>query len=584
MPNCPDGALVLMLHCHLPYVRGAGRWPFGEEWLYEAMAETYVPLLQKLYGLAGRGCQFRLAVGITPVLAEQLSDHRVRKGFVEYLRQRQELARADGRRFQREGWPEHFRMLADGHAAFYEQVELEFTEHWDGDLLAAFRSLQDQGYLEVFTSAATHGFLPLLGLPEAVEAQVAVGVAAYRRHFRREPAGFWLPECAYRPGLEGILVRHGLRYTLLAEHAAGQATAHSAKGPAAAGQQAAAADGPVSSSWLGVAEPLLPRGRGAAPPRDGPRTNGGRGTAVPPFSVAGSPLAAFIRSPDTARLVWSRLEGYPGDFAYREFHKRYEKSGLPYWRITSASGNLGSKEPYNPAAAQARVQEHARHFVQRAKALARQARQRDGQFAVLASPYDGELFGHWWAEGVEWLGQVLETLSSDPELVLMTPSQVLNEHPPQVSACVHASSWGAGGDFRVWNNDGTAWMWPLIHRAERDFVQKARTQVAAGRSSRCPAEGAPALEQRLLNQAGRELLLLESSDWPFLITTGQARDYARERFEAHRGRFEALMTELGAPPGAGSDRVWKAVEALEQQDWVFPDLDYRLWASREEGD
>lgn len=201
VPPDPVGHLVLVLHTHLPWVLGHGEWPHGEAWLHEAAAECYLPILRLLDRLEREGRKGSITIGITPVLLEMLASPRFRDGFRAYLQDRIRRAESDRRDSEAEG-DARAGQLAAAWARYYAQAKTDFEETYDRNLIGAFRRLQDLGRIEVVASAATHGYLPLLGRDESVEAQIAVGVATYRRHFGRRPRGIWLPECAYLPASE----------------------------------------------------------------------------------------------------------------------------------------------------------------------------------------------------------------------------------------------------------------------------------------------------------------------------------------------------------------------------------------------
>ncbi|MCX8126027.1 MAG: DUF1957 domain-containing protein, partial [Dehalococcoidia bacterium] len=260
--------------------------------------------------------------------------------------------------------------------------------------------------------------------------------------------------------------------------------------------------------------------------------------------------------------------GYPGDFSYREFHKKDGISGLRYWRVTGAHVDLGDKEYYEPYHAQQRVAEHSAHFASLVEGLLVDFYQRSGRFGIISAAYDTELFGHWWFEGVDWIKQVLQRLARSELVQLTTASEFLSQMPPEDFISLPEGSWGAGGGHFTWNNADTSWMWPIINAAE----VRMEELVARGTGASGPL-------QELLAQAARELLLLQSSDWPFLITTGQAREYATRRFQEHAERFNELA--LAVENADLSDAIIARCHQLREVDNIFPHLDYRVFANRE---
>ncbi len=281
-------------------------------------------------------------------------------------------------------------------------------------------------------------------------------------------------------------------------------------------------------------------------------------------------VAVIGRNNRTGLQVWSGEHGYPGDPEYREFHKKDGVSGLQYWRITGPGVGLGAKDVYLPEQARERLRQHAQHF----RSLVEQetadyADRNGGRFGLISSAYDTELFGHWWFEGVEWIGEVLRSLADSPSVELTTASEYVRKHPPEDVLALPESSWGQGGTHFTWQNVDTEWMWPIIHATELDMEQ------AVGRHP------SPSPEQRaLLDQMARELLLLQSSDWPFLVTTGQAREYAEQRFQSHVERFERCRDALEASRGdsaAGNGMV----RELFERDNVFPSIDPAAFRERQ---
>ncbi len=552
----PEGRIVFVLHSHLPWVLGHGRWPHGEDWLHEASAECYLPILRTVDRLAFEGRSAKLTIGITPVLAEMLASPRFKEGLLAYLEDRRALAERNSDDF-RAGGDHDAERLAASWVAFYDDARRDFLESYHGNLLAAFRRLQDEGHIELITSAATHGYLPLLGREESVAAQIRAGIAAYRRHFGRAPRGFWLPECAYRPGgtwarpvgspqpairrgLESILASEGIRYFFVDTHLV---------------------SGGVP---LGSYDDIVPERRlDASRPSTGVSPN-----EIHAVAARGTKrrVAVLARDPRSSVQVWSADYGYPGDGAYLEFHRKQGKGGLRYWRITDRRLPLDAKIPYDPEAARARVRAHAEHFAGVARETLREHRAATGRPGVVVAPFDTELFGHWWFEGPQWLEAVLRNLGDDG--LPATASECLGEQPPRSVVLLPEGSWGQGGHHWVWLNDDTRWVWELVYRAEDDFLEAVTALRKVRRKD----------ARRVLAQLARELLLLESSDWPFLITTAAARDYAEARARLHFDAFENLVKlarAAGDAPLAKDDETW--LSEIESRDGPFPDIDLRWW-------
>ena len=558
------GAFTFVLHSHLPYARQAGMWPHGEEWLHEAIAETYLPLLDALYDLEAEGVDYRLTIGITPILAEQLADPLIIEHFVHYAAERAAWAAADVSRFEQLG-NEPLRDVARYYHHWYARNLTSFQDRYGRDLLGAFRRLQDNGHIEIATSAATHGYLPLLARDSSIYGQVRTGVEAYRRRFGRDPKAIWLPECAYRaavieeesgnsvrrPGLESFLAAQGIRVFF--------SETHTVDGGRPVGKAAGEAIGPYGSVTRRYAVDLTTAEQNEP------------GTTYRPYWVGDAPgeVAVLGRNNRTGQQVWSGTYGYPGDEWYREFHRKDGVSGMQYWRVGGPEIDLGDKPHYEPKIAAERTRVHAEHYAGLVEELLTTHARETGQFGVIASNYDTELFGHWWFEGVDWLKGVLRRLARSDAVELTTASAIIETHPPVQVMILPESSWGSGGGHFTWLNVDTQWMWPQIHAAEL----RMESLVAAFPN----ASGDTAT---VLNQAARELLLLQSSDWPFLVTTGQAKEYASQRFIEHLERFNQLANMAGR--GAELTEEDHALLAgLMERDNPFPAIDYRVFAERQ---
>lgn len=546
------GSFVLMLHSHLPYYRKAGMWPFGEENLYDCMVETYIPLLNALNELKDEGIRAQITIGLTPILTEQMADEHLQNGFIQFMKTRIEAIQGDVERYPDPEVPHsgHLAFLADYYHQYYTGILNDFTVKYKKNLVQAFKELQDAGCIEITTSGATHGFLPLLGTDESIQAQIRTGVESYRKHFGRNPKGIWLPECAYRPAqeqddpetgkkvlrpaIEAFLFEHGIKYFFTEYHAIeGSATSDIRRD-------------------FGVYRDIqyipLPN-----------RQNTGL-TTHEAYWLKHYPVAVIGRNNRASFQVWSAAHGYPGDGLYREFHKKDHNSGMKYWRLTSKDSELGEKMLYDPVLAFNQTKMQAEHFVSLVYDLLKEHAGKTGEPNLVMVSFDTELYGHWWFEGVAWLKHVIRLLHKCQGVDVESANEYLEHNPPQTAIELPESTWGQGGHYWVWHNQHTAWMWPVIHNAEVRMRQLVRQY---------PNETEP-LKLRALNQTLRELLLLQSSDWPFLVTTFQAKDYAVERFEKHVDHFNQLadMLETGTINET-------ALKAMEDVDNPFANIDYR---------
>jgi 1,4-alpha-glucan branching enzyme len=468
-------------------------------------------------------------------------------------------------RFEAEGALD-FRDVARFYHHWYARNLSNFTDRYQRNILGAFKKLQDAGYVEIATSAATHGYLPLLARDSSIFGQIATGVETYQRHFDRDPKAVWLPECAYRPayrdesgsvpvdrpGIESFLAPRGLEVFF--------SETHTVEGGQPVGKAAGEAIGMYGSINRRYKVQITPE------------TQSEPGTTFHPYWVGDAPgqVAVLGRNDRTGQQVWSGTYGYPGDFLYREFHRKDPVSGLQYWRIGGADVDLGNKPLYQPATASQQVGDHARHFADLVESLLNEFADATGTFGVISSAYDTELFGHWWFEGAEWLKLVLRELARSETVELTTASRIIEQHPPDRVLALPESSWGAGGGHFTWLNEDTKWMWPVIHEAERRMESLVATWPDTSGE-----------QERVLNQAARELLLLQSSDWPFLVTTGQAKDYAVQRFQEHVDRFNrlGLIADTAGNELPAEDSEY--LRDVEFNDNPFPGINYRNFAARQ---
>ncbi|MEP7326693.1 MAG: 1,4-alpha-glucan branching protein domain-containing protein [Gemmatimonadota bacterium] len=517
--------VVFVLHSHLPYVLNHGRWPHGSDWLSEATVHSYLPLLEQLQHLETESTSAPITLGITPVLANQLSHPAFRPELEHYFEHRIAAAETAMHTLQASGeaelvpvaeyWLRRYHRLAD----YFAQL--------NGDLVAAFRGLEERGRLELLGSAATHGLLPLLGRESSVRLQLLMGRQEHQRCFGRAPRGCWLPECAYGRGLDQHLAHAGFQFFLTDSHLAHAGRAHEVYGTADLERELL----PVSSS---------------EPPRHSPYLG---------YHLSSQrSLDVLVRDPVATRQVWSRYDGYPGDAAYLEFHKIRWPEGLRLWRVSAGNSDLADKQPYRPDSARRRAGLHARHF---AALLTETARDRAVPGGVIVAPFDTELFGHWWHEGPEFLGQVWQVLSRRAGVKAATASQHLADHPPELLLELEEGSWGANGNFSMWMNPKTEWMWLRLWDLETAFWNAAPDALRSSAS------------HPVLAQAARELLLAQASDWPFIVTTGAAGDYAEQRFAGHCDRVEALVTGLS---GGDFESAGRMAEEFRLQDDVFPQV------------
>ena len=523
------GYLALVLHAHLPYVRHPeSDFVLEEEWLFEAITETYVPLLQVFEGLKRDGVDFKMTMSMTPPLVSMLRDELLQDRYDAHLAQLEELIAKEIDRHQHNG---HMLYLAEYYANSFSQIR----QTWEGyncDLVGAFKQFLDSGNLDIITCGATHGYLPLMKMyPQAVWSQIKVACEHYEENFGRAPKGIWLPECAYYEGLERMLADAGLRY-------------------------------------------FLTDGHGILYARPRPR----HGSYAPIYTETG--VAAFGRDHESSQQVWSSKVGYPGAVEYREFYKdlgweaEYEyikpyimpngqrkNTGIKYHKITSRDGGLTEKGLYDPYWAREKAAEHAGNFMYNRE---RQIQNLSGMLQrppIVVSPYDAELFGHWWYEGPQFIDFLFRKSWYDQGTYDMTHlSEYLQQQPTQQVCRPSQSSWGYKGFHEYWLNDTNAWVYPHLHKAAERMIKLANR------------EPADELEWRALNQAAREVLLAQSSDWAFIMRTGTMVPYAIRRTRSHLLRFNKIYDDILI---GKIDSGW--LEKVELIDNIFPNINYRTY-------
>ena len=556
------GSFVFMLHSHLPYYRMAGMWPFGEENLYECMSETYVPLLNAISELyEEEGIKAKLTVGITPILAEQLNDEHLQNGFIEYLDSRIEAVAKDLDRYPdpKVEHSQHLKYLAKYYFDWFNHIKDCFVNKYNKDLISAFKKYQDLGCIEITTSGATHGFSPLLATDSNLNAQFKVGQDTTKRLFGKKAKGAWLPECAYRQGYEFIgkdgqkKWRPAIELTLQNNDIEYFFTeSHVIEGGNSVGHRR------VVGIYGNIEYIPLPE-----------REATGYDT-YSAYWLPDAQVAVMGRNDRAGFQVWSAADGYPGDGVYREFHKKDDKSGMNYWRITSSQTDLGDKMLYDPVLAMNQVNSNSDHYTTLLYQLLSDYKKANNKNGLIMVSFDTELYGHWWFEGVEFIKQVVRKLHNFlPEIERLTAGEYLEKHPPVDTIQIPESSWGQGGHFYVWLNHLTEWMWPIINGCEKRIID------IVAKYEKVPEDK---LLLRALTQMARENLLLQSSDWPFLITTWQAKDYATERFQEHVARFEKIADMIE------NNNINEAeLKEIEDIDNCFPLIDYRVYLPIEEG-
>jgi len=521
------GFLSIILHAHLPYVRHPEHQSFFEEnWLFEAITECYIPLIGVLDRLQDDKVPYRLTLSLSPTLISMLRDELLQARYLKYCHQSLELAEKEIIRTRKQ--PE-FQKLARLYRRFYKKTLAIYQNQYDCDLLIAFKKHHAAGTLELICCAATHGLLPLLNISEiAVRNQINIGIKTFKDNLGFLPSGFWLPECAYYPGIELLLAEAGINYFFVDSH------------------------GIMNASQA---------------PRNG---------VYAPLDC-GNGVMAFARDPESSKQVWSSQEGYPGDHDYREYYKDIGfdldldyiapyildgdiriNTGIKYYRVT---GKDLPKEIYNPKIARAKALQHAQDFINKRQQQLINLNTTMDRTPIIVAPYDAELFGHWWFEGPQWLECVLHLASqSSNGIQTISCSDYLLQQSDHQVATPSASTWGDQGYFSYWINETNNWIYPLLHQAEAEMEQLVLDLKDLSINS---------LQKRALNQAARNILLAQASDWPFIMKSGTSSDYAKKRITDHLARFNYLHDSIRK--NNIDDRY---LTALEMMDNIFPTINF----------
>ncbi len=523
-----NGYWVPVLHSHLPFVKHPEYDNFLEEhWLFEAITECYIPLLRRLKLLEEENIDFRLTVSITPPLAEMLDDSHLMNKYAKYLQKQIELGKKEVNRTIND--PD-FHELALFYKNLFEESEDFFRNFLNNNILNGYRYFYDKGSLEVITCGATHGFLPLLSVNEqAVRTQIEIAVQAHKKHFNKAPKGIWLPECAYYDGLDKILEDKGIKFFIVDSHA-------------------------------------LTYGKPTA-------INGVYAPCYTPHTVA-----AFGRDAHSSKQVWSSKEGYPGDFSYRDFYRDigYDLdfdyirpyinpdgirvfTGFKYHKITGASDY---KEAYKPKIAKEKTKDHAKDFIAKREEQVNHLKQMMGRSPMIVSPYDAELFGHWWFEGPEFLYNIFKQLDKNENIKAITPVEYLEMFPQNQIVNPNPSSWGDKGYYDVWLNNTNSWIYRHLHEMAIRMQELAQEYFHTSDFN----------ITRVLNQMLRELLLAQSSDWAFLMTTATATEYSVNRTKEHISNFNELLGMI-----ENNNIDFDKLQYCEYKNSIFSFIDFRIF-------
>lgn len=544
MTNDFYGSFILVLHSHIPYVLNHDR--MEEEWLMEGVAETYIPLLDMLNELISEGVSPQITISFTPVLAEQLKTSQFKKKFKQYCLMKMEYSIIDQSHFLPKD--RHISWLAKLWEDYYFDILDNFKHKYNEDIIESFKKLQDEGHIEIMTSAATHSYFPAIPEDTSIQAQIKMSIKSYEENFGMKPRGFWLPECGYRPsywwkvptqnhyfskpyprkGVEEFLSENDLRYFIVDHHQMQKAWPPDLNKT------------PLDSYYV-IAKRLPKR-----------------------------PVSVLARDVSISQQVWQHEVGYPGDGLYLDFHKKHAGGNLRYWRITDRKLDMAYKKKYYPdEALLKRVKNHAGHYKWLIAQSLRANYYNTGRAKMLMTAFDTELFGHWWFEGPRFLYYLIKWINADPNIKTETCSDYLDRSPSYNWIALPESSWGANFDNSTWINRELDWVWDKIVWAEREMQYLAKEFAHRKDDENL---------MRILKQAIRELMILEASDWEFMITNWSTRDHAEYRVMSHYNNFYRL-SKMAWDYGHGrevKEGEWYFLWECEEREKIFnePEIDW----------
>ncbi len=564
-----SGSYVLILHTHLPWVLHHGTYPHGVDWLNEAVAECYIPLLNVFNELLAEGIVPKVNIDISPVLCEQLAHPDFPNIFSKYCEDKIAKAKEDEKRFTIWGYHPHHIYLTKFWQRWYSDRLEDFEVRYSKSIINALKSLQDIGAIEILTCAATHGYLPLIGDDRSVECQIHIAVENYKKHFGREPKGIWLPECAYRPsyewksliplhpfhqkhlrpGIEQFLSRYNLKYFITDQKLFENSV-------------------PIGKFVDDIHDKI----EVFANPNEIPFDR----NPLQLVNVASSEkieygtVVVFSRHQMISMQVWSGDIGYPAEPDYLDFHKRHLDSMLRYWRVTDKKADMLYKTLYYPEWTPKKIDLQSNHFIHNLENTLNWYYNQTGIRGTLCTPFDTELFGHWWFEGPEFIRAVIRGLNFSPWVKMALCSEEVFRVNPKLIVRLPEGSWGVNNNHDVWSNPDTYWTWEAIYNDEKRFGD-----FIANHSPRLNNKEL----NRILKQALRELLLLQSSDWQFLIYSRSAKDYAEQRFFFHHTDFNRLMdfADKIVSNNILSVEEISFLEECERRNSLFSELKISWW-------
>ncbi|KAF2955789.1 1,4-alpha-glucan branching protein domain-containing protein [Marinitoga sp. 38H-ov] len=521
--NQRSSKIIFVLHSHLPYVRHPDYEEFMEErWLFEAITETYIPIIKVLKNLENKEINFKLVMSFSPTLIEMLNSIDLQEKYIRYLRKIIELAEKEYERTKDEEIIKH--KMADYYASKFKEILYIFEKEYNKNILLAFKEYEEKGYLELITTSATHAVLPIYAeYPEIIKYQIKYGLETFKNAFGHYPKGFWLPEMGYYEGLDEKLKEFGIEYFFVEKH------------------------GLIYGNPYPIYDVYYP-------------------------VITNSNVFVFGRDKENNIDIFDPETGYLNDPRYREFYRdigfdrEYEyikdyidksgvrcNTGIKYYKITGKEKGLYDKLLYDIDEAYIAVKEDAKDFVQKRLNQVNKLKNKfESITPILTYAFDTEFFGHWWYEGIIFLEKVIEYLYNTDEISLTTPKEVIKDLEEVQVLQPSKSSWGINGYFEEWINGNNDWIYPAIHEMIEIFEMKKNNE-----------------NKEILNMMLKEIMLTQSSDWAFIISSGTTVEYAVNRIKTHVKRFFELNAMLDS---GKSDK--NKLKYYMWMDKIFENIDF----------
>ncbi len=531
MQNGPFISLVL--NAHLPFIRHPElSWVPEERYLFERLSDTYIPFLKMLDHLDSDRIPYKIAISFSPTLCHMLNDELLIKRYLAYVDRQIEFGLHELDRTS--GDPE-----LNNLARYYYDKSVDdkilFTERYQKNILGVFELFQKKGKIEFLTTSATHAFLPFYtGFPESIQSQIEVALASHRTYFDKNPLGFWLPELGWSPELDEYLRAYNILYTV------------------------------VNTPGLILGNP---------PPKCGS------------FYPVKTPAGVEVFSNDfySMKDLWDEDEGFSRDPVYRDYASDvgYEipnkelvpfiqpgwpriPTGYKYW---SRGRENKTSRIYNMKDAQKKAREHAKLFLDnRAGRLHRASKYVDRPPLSLWTSNMDE-FGHFWYEGITFLDQLFRESAKRNDIQFVLPGDYISNQPVNSYQTMtpEFSSWGTNGYAETWLDSSNDWVYRHISRSISRMIELAE---------RFPDD--TGLKERALNQAAREILLIQASDWPEMISCDKNADYAKNQLESSLRNFTTIYEALGSNY---ISTEW--LTSLEKRNNIFPSINYRVFRKKQ---